>query len=308
MSDLKPVLCVGCTVIDFVTINSSFPIEDTDRRCNDGFWRRGGNASNVSTVLQVLGLNVEFFGMLSNSDGFRVLLDDLDRRQIDTRHCPRTEQDPPFSSVILAQDSGTRTIVHCNKNFPQITYEDFQKIDLTQYSWIHFEARNPTETMRMMQAIVEHNNRNQNERIVISLDFEIRYEENLQLCQYCDYVVFSKELASQQNWRTPRQTCDELNRTLAVLTGKTIPNLIIPWSSAGAVCQDADRNYNELKPYKQAKVVDTLGAGDSFMAGFIYATYVNGLSLPQAVDFANRVASHKIAKFGYDHVAELTAN
>ncbi|EDW40173.1 GL25057 [Drosophila persimilis] len=300
----KPVLCVGCTVIDFVTITSSYPKEDTDRRCLDGFWQRGGNASNVSTVLGVLGSKVDFFGMLSRSDAFRVLLEDLRRRNIGTSHCPQTDKDPPFSSVILAQDSGTRTIIHCNKNYPQVTWEDFKKIDLTRYGWVHFEARNVAETSRMMQSIVEHN-RNSGERIIISLDFETLYEQNLKLCYPCDYVVFSKELASQKGWKSPKDTCEFLAANLSLQGTLKPPVIICPWGSAGAVCLDASGNYHELPPYKPKQVVDTLGAGDSFMAGFIYGTHVHKWDLAEAVDFANRVASHKINKFGYDHIGEL---
>jgi len=69
---------------------------------------------------------------------------------------------------------------------------------------------------------------------------------------------------------------------------------------------DANGNYYEMSSYKQDKVVDTLGAGDSFMAGFIYATLKARRSLAEAVDFANRVASHKITGFGYEHISQLS--
>ncbi|XP_017121951.1 ketohexokinase [Drosophila elegans] len=303
MSQVKSVLCVGCTVIDFVTICGSYPKEDTDRRCLDGFWQRGGNASNVSTVLRVLGSRVDFFGMLSRSDAFRVLLEDLRRREIGIKNCPQTDRDPPFSSVILAQDAGTRTIIHCNKDYPQTTWEDFSKIDLSPYAWVHFEARNTPHTLKMMQSIRDHSERT-GQRILISLDLETRYEQNRELCAPCDYVVFSKELAAQLGWQTPRQTCEEL---AARLTGSgPKPTFICPWGSAGAGALDANGNYHELASYKQQKVVDTLGAGDSFMAGFIHATLEGQRSLSDAVDFANRVASHKITGFGYDHIAQLS--
>ncbi|XP_017080993.1 ketohexokinase [Drosophila eugracilis] len=305
MSQAKSVLCVGCTVIDFVTINGSYPKEDTDRRCLDGFWQRGGNASNVSTVLRVLGSKVDFFGMLSRSDAFRVLLEDLRRREIGTKNCPLTNKDPPFSSVILAQDSGTRTIIHCNKDYPQTTFDDFSKIDLSEYEWVHFEARNTPHTLKMMQRIREHNEKT-GQNIFISLDFETRYEQNQDLCQPCNFVVFSKELAGQLGWKTARQTCEELAANIPGNGPK--PAFICPWGSAGAGALDANGSYHEMASYKQEKAVDTLGAGDSFMAGFIYATLEGRRCLPEAVDFANRVASHKITGFGYDHIAQLSLN
>ncbi|KAH8294364.1 hypothetical protein KR054_011528 [Drosophila jambulina] len=300
MSQNKSVLCVGCTVIDFVTIVGSYPKEDTDRRCLDGFWQRGGNASNVSTTLRVLGTKVDFFGMLSSSDAFRVLLEDLRRREIGTQNCPLTSRDPPFSSVILSQDTGSRTIIHCNKDYPQTTWEDFTKIDLSQYGWVHFEARNTMHTAKMMQSIREHDQET-GQRTIISLDFETRYDQNLELCQPCDYVIFSKELASTKGWTTPRQTCEELAGDIPSNGGKK-PVIICPWGSEGAVCLESSGNFLQFSSYPPEKVVDTLGAGDSFVAGFINATFENQRDLSEAVDYANRIASRKIEGFGYDHV------
>lgn len=300
----KPILCVGCTVIDFVTLSRSYPKEDTDGRCLDGNWQRGGNASNVCTVLRKLAADVAFFGMLSKSPAFSVLLEDLRRCGIDITHCCQTDKDPPFSSVIIAQDTGSRTIVHCNKNFPYITWEDFVKIDLRLYGWVHFEARHPEETIKMIQSVREHNTRHK-ESIVISLDFESTYERNLELCGLCDYVVFSKELAMKQGWMAAEEACLELAR---VLHSSRQPTIICPWGSTGATFIDNSRNCQTVEAYKSEMVVDTLGAGDSFMAGFIYATYTLRRSLRDAIEFANRVAGYKITKFGYDHIAELRTN
>ncbi|KAH8315274.1 hypothetical protein KR074_002702 [Drosophila pseudoananassae] len=305
MSQGKSILCVGNTVIDFVTITQSYPKEDTDRRCLDGFWQRGGNASNVCTVLRALGSKVDFFGMLSKSVAFRALLEDLRKREIGTNHCPETEKDPPFSSIILAQDSGTRTIIHCNKNYPEPTFEDFSQIDLSQYGWVHFEARNPTQVSKMIQSIREHNKKT-GQKITISLDFETRYDQNLELCQSCDIVVFSKELAAQKGWESAQETVEGVAADISGNGEK--PVIICPWGSQGAVCLDANGDFHKIAAYKPEKIVDTLGAGDTFMAGLIYASFVDQLCLTDAIDFANWVAGHKISEYGYDHITKIKKN
>lgn len=71
-SDIDPghrkVLCVGLACIDIVQFVSQFPQEDTDTRCIDSRWQRGGNASNNCTVLKQLGVNCEFFGTIAQVD------------------------------------------------------------------------------------------------------------------------------------------------------------------------------------------------------------------------------------------------
>lgn len=109
-------------------------------RCSKGHCQRGGNASNNCTVLQQLGAKCEFLGVLSTSKAFQYLIDDCYQRNIEIKNCPKVQQDPPFSSVILSQKTGTRTIIHSNSNFPILKYDDFSKIDLNEYQWIHFEV------------------------------------------------------------------------------------------------------------------------------------------------------------------------
>lgn len=43
--------------------------------------------------------------------------------------------------VIINSENGSRTIIHSNKNLPDLTVEDFKKLDLSCYSWIHFEVK-----------------------------------------------------------------------------------------------------------------------------------------------------------------------
>ena len=56
---MKPILCVGMVCEDTVVKVKEYPKEDTDQRTQDYWKTRGGNASNMATVLSQLGLKVE---------------------------------------------------------------------------------------------------------------------------------------------------------------------------------------------------------------------------------------------------------
>lgn len=110
-------------------------------RAIDGRWQIGGNATNICTVLRQLNDNCEFIGSLSTSSASRFLIEELQRRGINIDHCAYHDNCiTPFSSVILNNITGSRTIVFSNPNLPILNAEDFRKVPLQRYKWVHFEV------------------------------------------------------------------------------------------------------------------------------------------------------------------------
>ena len=108
----------------------------------DGRWQRGGNASNICTVLRQLGAKCEFIGSLSTSKAFSFLIEDCRDRGILIDHCAfHSTPIARFSSVILNETNGSRTIIRSNSNMPNLSADDFRKIPYERYKWIHFEVR-----------------------------------------------------------------------------------------------------------------------------------------------------------------------
>lgn len=61
--------------------------------------------------------------------------------KIDFSHCPILEDNGcPTSVVILSASTGSRTIIHHKSNQMEITLKEFEKLNLEEYSWIHFEV------------------------------------------------------------------------------------------------------------------------------------------------------------------------
>lgn len=110
-------------------------------RSKTGRWQRGGNASNICTVLSQLGASCEFIGSLPNTKSFEFVIDDAQNRGIKMANCVfHDNYQAPVSSVILNETTGTRTIIFSSANLPIFTYDDFLKINLNNYKWIHFEV------------------------------------------------------------------------------------------------------------------------------------------------------------------------
>ncbi|XP_026667825.1 ketohexokinase-like [Ceratina calcarata] len=274
----QKILCVGIACLDIVQTCEQYPIEDSDQRSLEYRWQRGGNASNTCTVLSQLGSSCEFFGSLSAEEHLCFLQNDLLKNNIDISHCPLVaEIGCPTSTVILSLSSGSRTILHHNANMPEVTFEQFEQLNLKDYTWIHFEGRNMDQVLPMMQHVENHNNTlnyNQNSSkeidmtqvpITISIELERPRQELLDLLPYADVAFIAKDFARSRGY-------DNMSETLknVIEDAKSGATLICAWGDRGAMAITPDNIIVQSPAFPPSKIVDTLGAGDTFNAAVLH--------------------------------------
>lgn len=81
--------------------------------------------------------------------------------------------------------------------------------------------------------------------------------------------------------------------------------LICPWGIEGAIAVDNETDTHFAALAKSpAKVVDSLGAGDTFVASTIHSL-AKGASIQEAIEFGCRIAGAKVGFVGYDPIASL---
>ncbi|XP_058055865.1 ketohexokinase-like [Anopheles bellator] len=298
----RKILCVGLCNIDIIQTCDTYPEEDSDQRCHNSRWQRGGNASNNCTVLANLGAPCELLASFSDSPTFQFARDDLARRKIEFGHCvSHPGAEVPLSTVWLSLATGTRTIVHSNPNLPELTVEDFAQCELSDYRWIHFEGRrNTTAIVRMIERI-DHWNKaivdGHTPKITISVELEKPRASNLDLLVAgIDYVFVGKDFGRFLHYDSAR----------AVVLGikRSHPGhyaVICPWGSSDTVAVDAEGRWFSQCTYPPAAIRDSLGAGDTFVAGCIFKlAHDTGATLAEALEFGSRLAGAKLAHFGFD--------
>lgn len=85
--------------------------------------------------------NVEILSTFSSSEMFKFVIHDLTVRGIEHKNCVYYDNcEVPMSSIWLSEDTGSRTIVHSNPNLPHMNFAGFDKVNLDEYKWIHFEV------------------------------------------------------------------------------------------------------------------------------------------------------------------------
>lgn len=279
-------------------------------RSTHAFWQRGGNASNNSTVLTLLGRPCELLTTFSDDKMFVFIIEDLKDRGIETKNCfYHPNCSIPLSTVFLSKASGCRTIIHSNKNLPHVSFDVFDKCDLSEYFWVHFEARTVPDTTKMMMKIREFNEmRPEAEKIKISLELEKKRDENLLLTKYADVAFLGRDYAEILGCfdkKTASYKLKELTTTDDRYMNKNLL-IICPFGTDGAAALDANGNYFESPIFPPVDgIVDTLGAGDTFCAGTLNSLMSDFTDVKTAIKEGCRISGYKCGFFGYDCVKDL---
>ncbi|EAX00642.1 ketohexokinase [Homo sapiens] len=294
----KQILCVGLVVLDVISLVDKYPKEDSEIRCLSQRWQRGGNASNSCTVLSLLGAPCAFMGSMAPGHVADFLVADFRRRGVDVSQVAwQSKGDTPSSCCIINNSNGNRTIVLHDTSLPDVSATDFEKVDLTQFKWIHIEGRNASEQVKMLQRIDAHNTRQPPEqKIRVSVEVEKPREELFQLFGYGDVVFVSKDVAKHLGF----QSAEEALRGLYGRVRKGAV-LVCAWAEEGADALGPDGKLLHSDAFPPPRVVDTLGAGDTFNASVIFSLS-QGRSVQEALRFGCQVAGKKCGLQGFDGI------
>jgi len=285
---MAKVLGIGNATLDIIHVVDHYPDENDEIRCRQRIVRRGGNAANTLVVLSQLGVTCSWAGVLVNNPDAEIILDDLRRYHIDTSPCRHVDSGSiPVSSVLLSRDTGSRSITHY-RDLPEYGLRDFESIKLDEFDWLHFEGRNIDETRRMLDSL-----RAGAAVIPCSIEIEKPRAGIDALFPYADVLLFSRDYGLAMGFPGP------LSLLTAVKERCPQTELFCSWGAAGAAAINSRGDTFESAAFPPAKVVDTLGAGDTFNAAVISGC-LDGMDTSAILARACRLAGEKCGQYGFD--------
>jgi ketohexokinase len=288
---MAAVLGIGNATLDIIHLVERYPRENEEVRCHSRFLRRGGNAANTLVVLSQLGTACSWAGVLvDNADG-RLIGKDLQDHGVDISPCRLLpDGSMPVSSVLVSAETGSRTITHY-RDLPEYGYEDFAALDLKPFDWLHFEARNVAATRRMLQQV-----RASGARVRCSLEIEKPRVGIEGLFAYADVLLFSEAYSIARGFAEPLALLQSLQLQCPQA------DLYCTLGSAGAVALHRDGRVYRHPAVPPPRVIDTLGAGDTFNAGIING-YLAGLDTAAILARACQLAGRKCGQYGFEGLA-----
>jgi ketohexokinase len=283
---MSKILGTGIATLDIINHVDHYPHEDEEMRADAQRIARGGNTANTLEVLAQFGHQCHFCGTLADDRDSLVIEHKLSEAGIETHSCQRISGGhAPTSYITLNRQNGSRTIVHF-RDLPELNAEHFLAQAFNDMDWFHFEGRNISATLRMLQ----HTHAIRTDQ-PISIEFEKDRPDIDGLVHLGDVLIFSHTFVTARGFDNAEAFMHHMRNHNAEAM------IICPWGDKGAWGMDRDNRPMHSPVSAPEQVVDTLGAGDCFNAGLIHALS-SGMALADALSFSNRLAGAKVAQQG----------
>ncbi|SFR53028.1 PfkB family carbohydrate kinase [Thiomicrospira sp. ALE5] len=286
------ILGIGNVVLDTQLFVNTFPIEDSEQRAEKRLFAIGGNVANNLQVLQQLGHDCALCATLATDNAAKRLKNALEARQIDLSHIQRFIQgSTPTSYVQINNQNGSRTIVHF-RDLPEVDFDHFAKIEIEAFDWLHFEGRNLEALSGMLniaKTFLSHQ--------PISIELEKPRDGLESLLTQVNVIFTGFAYAQASGFQTATDLIDHLQSCAPQAT------IICSWGSEGAWYAAPGAMPCHQATQALPKPVDTLGAGDTFIAATVDALIAQK-PLAEAVSAGNQLARRKCQQLGLDNLLD----
>ncbi|WP_442852773.1 PfkB family carbohydrate kinase [Bacillus sp. UNC438CL73TsuS30] len=260
-------IAVGDNVVDFYDdLGEMFP---------------GGNAVNVAVFWKRYGVDeVSYIGIVGNDEEGDHIVNSLKLENLNVSRVRRAIG-PSGEAVVTLDEHGDRKFVGSNKGGVQqqlklnLTDEELEYIQT--FSLLHTSVFSHLEKeLPLLQKYID-----------ISFDFSTKYDDDYleQVCPYVKYAIFSGG----------DLTKEECNALITRVHKAGTPNVVVTRGSEGSLFSDSHQVYEQ--GIVETDVVDTLGAGDTFVAIFLKEYVAHG-NAQVAMDKGSAAAAETCQRFG----------
>ncbi len=278
------VISIGRINLDVIMRVRQLPTSQQHLTCEEGYVSPGGSAANFAAQSAKLGVKTGLVACIGNDRHGQIMLEHLTKSGVDTQQVLVLDrQSTGIFTCIHDSTGGSMVIVEPGAN----RYLERQLIDecvIAANSIVHVAGAFP----RLAQTVAEIASMN---GMIFSFD-PGRAASSIDLkpiVRHTD-LLFLNENELRQYFGL------QVNETELKKLAKAFPGiLIIKMASRGAAATDGFE-YVVSKAF-DVPVVDTIGAGDAFAAGFV-TTWFRCECLECALNVANAVAALKITQHG----------
>jgi len=250
----------------------------------------GGSSSIVAHNLAALGCRVGFISKIGNDPLGEIALDRLRESGVDVGNVLRDTKLKTGLTVILSR-TRWRNILTYMGTISELGYEDLDLGYLCDSR--HFHLSSYYLQRKLQPGIIDLFRKLKDAGVTISLDTnddpEGRWEDNiLQVLKVVDVFMPNEREAKAIGGSEDLETAVER-------LAQTVPLIVVKTGSQGALARRGKERFE--CPAVSIQVVDAVGAGDSFNAGFI-SQFVQGAPLERCLEIGNQTGAKSTTQPG----------
>lgn len=280
------ILCISKLTYDIFCSMDGFPVAGQKYMNSERIECGGGEVANAAYLLGKWGLKPIVAGVVGSDDFGAKIKKEFDFVQIDTSLIETSYEKPTILSFVMTNKlDGTSSMVRNYKtNFMALRKHDLGLVpdiilsDGHEYGATHLMLeRNP----KAISIIVAEENK----------------PEILELCKFSKYILCSQEFAEVIS----NIKCDFNNPATLANLYQTLKNrfpnneIVVTLKNRGALY--SLNGEIKIMPGINAKVIDTVGAGDAFKGAFVYGLS-NNFTMDKIITYANIAAGLTVEKNG----------
>jgi len=284
---MEKVLVLGSINIDFVSFVSRYPQPGETLISDDFGIFQGGKGANQAIALARLNIPTLMLGKVGEDILSDFALSSLQESMVDTTGITKSQKNSTGSASIWVNAQGQNSIViypgangEVEEDFI-IQHEKF----FDDASWFLTQFEVPLNSILLALKFAKKYGLK-----TVMDPAPVREVSNNDIWELVDYLLPNeielRELTHAEN----------ILKAIRILKSRGVKEVIVKLGKLGAGYEDKG-SFNLFPAVPVEQVVDTTGAGDCFIAGFLYGM-LQQEDIAQAIKIANLTASYSIQKKG----------
>jgi sugar/nucleoside kinase (ribokinase family) len=255
----------------------------------------GGCAANSAIDMSKLGLNIAIVGKIGN-DGFgKFMFNSLKDEKVNVEGLKVDGNTGTSSSLVTVDSNGERSFLHYLGANAEFVIDDIN-FDIIENSKIIFVAGTMLmpkfDGIQCADFLKKVKEMGKYTVLDTAWDSKGRWMNLLNPCmKYIDLFIPSLEEAIMFSGKEEPEEISDVFLSMGVKT------VVIKLGKKGCFIKDQNGEKHLIPTYTKVKAVDTTGAGDSFVAGFLTGL-TKGWNLYECGKFANAVGTHCVMAAG----------
>ena len=277
----KKIICVGNAVVDIIVKNGSDCTPDGMTQFSEAITMHvGGDAVNEAVTLCAMGNDVKLYTEIGKDNLGSAFLKILADYRLDTSGIQVDAEHSTTATVVIIGVDGEHGCMTLRNGAAGNMRYDPERFD------IDFEGARLVSVASLFWS------KRQNDADLTHL---LSLDDIQGALQHLDFIVPSFHEASYFTGKdTPEEIANEFHR-------RGVKNVVLKLGARGVFASTGGKTYHVGT--MADRVVDTLGGGDNFVAGFITGL-VDGLDIEEALRFGSATAAIAISDYGANGVVK----